>query len=89
MKEIQPADSGMAVLLLLILQHRFYHGKCKSLFAGRSIFPECSISGWYGFRFLPVRLVEDNPARFSEPCKAMNTDRLGIFTAALNLPEDK
>ena len=24
-----------------MLQHRFYHGKCKRLFAGRSILPEC------------------------------------------------
>lgn len=31
----------LAVLLLLMLQHRFNHGKYKRLFTGRSIFPEC------------------------------------------------
>lgn len=44
-KLIHERDSAsrfrLAVLLRLILQHRFYHGKCKLLFAGRGIFPEC------------------------------------------------
>ena len=87
-KSNSASRSRLAVLLLLMLQHCFYHGKCKRLFAGRSILPECFYlpdgTDFVFFQFVLQKIIRRD---FQSLANVYEYRQAGHFYAALNLPE--